>query len=173
MGFGQPLDATPLLLFPGALTLAWGPVVHMIAAGLDVKVDEIVEWHEKRSAERRIEIAAGAVEAGTMAGLRFEVRGMVGGEARIIIEHVTRLDDDLAPDWPQPPGHGGYRVEITGNPNLTAELRMEGEDGDHNTAGLLVTAMRLLNAIPAVCEAPPGLLSPLDLPLVTGKGLMR
>jgi 4-hydroxy-tetrahydrodipicolinate reductase len=32
--------------------------------------------------------------------------------------------------------------------------------------------MRLLNAIPAVCEAPPGLLSTLDLPLVAGRHLM-
>jgi 4-hydroxy-tetrahydrodipicolinate reductase len=32
--------------------------------------------------------------------------------------------------------------------------------------------MRVLNAIPAVCDAPPGLLSVLDLPLVTGKHLM-
>ena len=48
------------------------------------------------------------------------------------------------------------------------ELSMVGEDGDHNTGGLLGTAMRLLNAIPAVCAAPPGLLTPFDLPLVTG-----
>jgi 4-hydroxy-tetrahydrodipicolinate reductase len=30
-----------------------------------------------------------------------------------------------------------------------------------------------LNAIPAVCDADPGLLSVIDLPLVTGRGLMR
>jgi hypothetical protein len=172
MGFGQPLDATPLLLLPGALALAWGPVVHLIAAGLGVEVDEIEEWHERRPAARTFEIAAGTVEEGTMAGLRFEVRGMIGGKPRIVIEHVTRLDDAVAPDWPQPPGHGGYLVEIDGSPRLRCELHMEGEDGDHNSAGLLVTAMRLLNAIPAVCEAPPGLLSTLDLPLVTGRGLL-
>jgi hypothetical protein len=49
---------------------------------------------------------------------------------------------------------------------------MEGESGDHNEAGLLTTAMRVLNAIPAVCEAEPGLLSVLDLPLVSGRGLL-
>ena len=36
-----------------------------------------------------------------------------------------------------------------------------------------MTAMRVLNSVPAVCNAPPGLLSALDLPLVTGVGLMR
>ena len=34
---------------------------------------------------------------------------------------------------------------------------MLGTDGDHNTAGLKATAMRLVNAIPAVVAAPPGL----------------
>ena len=37
-----------------------------------------------------------------MAALRFEVQGIVNGRPAIVVEHVTRLDDDLAPDWPQP-----------------------------------------------------------------------
>lgn len=48
-----------------------------------------------------------------------------------------------------------------------------GTDGDHNTAGLKATAMRLVNAVPAVVGAKPGLVTALDLPLVTGKGLVR
>ena len=39
------------------------------------------------------------------------------------------------------------------------------------SAACVLTATRIVNAIPAVCAAPPGLLSALDLPLVTGKGL--
>ena len=37
---------------------------------------------------------------------------------------------------------------------------------------ILATATRILNAIPAVVAAPPGLLSVLDLPLVTGTHLL-
>ena len=37
MGFGRPMDHTPLLLAPGVLTLAWGGVLQMMAAALDVK----------------------------------------------------------------------------------------------------------------------------------------
>ena len=71
----------------------------------------------------------------------------------MIVEHVTRLDDTLAPDWPQPAGHSGYRVVIRGNPNYTVDVQMMGDDGDHNTAGLVGTAARIVNAIPAVCAA--------------------
>ena len=46
-------------------------------------------------------------------------------------------------------------------------------DDDHNTAGLKATAMRLVNAVPAVVAAGPGLVTALDLPLITGRGLFR
>jgi len=42
-----------------------------------------------------------------------------------------------------------------------------GAQGDHNTAGITGTAMRVVNAIPAVCEATPGIVSILDLPIFT------
>ena len=172
MGFGQALDSTPLLLFPGALSFAWGGVVAMIAEGLGVELEEIRETSERRPAEKTIDIAAGRVEVGTTAALRFEVQGIVNGRPAIVVEHVTRLHDDLAPDWPQPAGHGSYRILIEGSPSLKCELELSDSAGDHNAAGLTVTAMRLLNAIPAVCDARPGLLSTLDLPLVSGRHLM-
>ena len=50
---------------------------------------------------------------------------------------------------------------------------MMGDDGDHNTGGLVGTAGRIVNASPPCAQAEPGLLSVLDLPLVTGKGLLR
>jgi hypothetical protein len=173
MGFGKSLDATPLLLLPGVLSFAWGGVVKVIAAGLGVEIEELREVHERQPAPDRIDLGFGVVEAGTTAAMRFELQGIVHGEPKIIVEHVTRLADELAPEWPQPAGDSGYRVIVTGNPSYTCDVQMMGNDGDHNTAGLVGTAGRLVNAIPAVCAAPPGLLSVLDLPLITGRGLMR
>ncbi|MQA86583.1 MAG: diacylglycerol kinase [Streptosporangiales bacterium] len=171
MGFGGSLEATPILLQPGVLTMAWGSVVRQLAAGLDVDLDGIEESHERVGAPETFEIPSGTIEKGTAAGLRFEVRGLHRGRPTIALEHVTRLRPDLAPGWPQPVGQGSYRVQVTGEPTCTLDLQMLGGDGDHNTAGLEATAMRLVNAIPAVVEAPPGLLTALDLPLVTGRGL--
>jgi len=172
MGFGRPLDDIPMLLQPGVLTMAWGSVVRQIAAGLDVELDGVEEHYERLVAPETFAVAAGTVEKGTAAALRFEVRGILGGRPAIVLEHVTRLRDDLAPHWPQPAGQGCYRVEVHGEPNYTLDLQLLGSDGDHNTAGLKATAMRLVNAVPAVVAAEPGLLSALDLPLVTGHGLL-
>jgi 4-hydroxy-tetrahydrodipicolinate reductase len=172
MGFARPMDETPLLLSPGILSLAWGSVVRQIAAGLDVELEGVEDRHTRLPAPETFEIDAGTVEKGTVAALRFEVRGMKGGRPVIVLEHVTRLRDDLAPDWPQPAGQGCYRVEVRGEPDYTLDLQLLGTNGDHNTAGLKATAMRLVNAVPAVVAAPPGLLTALDLPLITGRGLM-
>lgn len=171
MGFGKPLDDMPLLLTPGTLEFAWGGTVNLLAEGLGVELGTIRSTYEKRPAVKPIRIGEHTVEAGTMAALRFEVQGIVGGKAAIVVEHVTRLDDDLAPEWPT--GNGSYRVLIKGFPNISCELEFEDEHGDHAVGGVVLTATRLVNAIPAVCAAAPGLLSALDLPLVTGRGLYR
>ena len=172
MGFGQPLDQTALLLTPGALGFAWGGILHMIAAGLGETIDEIKEVIERWPAEADFDTDDGPITKGTMAGLRFEVQGWIRGRAAIIVEHVTRMHPDVAPDWPKPSGSGSYRITVDGSPSYVLDFEMMGEDGDHNTGGLVATGMRILNAIPAVCDAPPGMLSTLDLPLVTGRGLL-
>jgi 4-hydroxy-tetrahydrodipicolinate reductase len=173
MGFGMSLDETPFILLPGVLTMAWGSIVHQMAKALDVTLDSVEESYVRFPAPEDFEIPTGTIAKGTQAALRFEVRGMVGGKPALVLEHVTRLRDDLAPEWPQPAGHGCYRVIISGEPNYTVDLQLLGSDGDHNTAGLKATAMRLINALPHVVEAAPGLVTALDLPLVVGKGLVR
>jgi 4-hydroxy-tetrahydrodipicolinate reductase len=168
MGFGKPLDHTPLLLTPGTLAFAWGGTVRLLAEGLGVVLEDVRETHERRPATRPLQILGRTVEPGTMAALRFEVQGIVAGRPAIVVEHVTRLDDALAPEWPT--GRGSYRVVVKGVPAIRCELEFEDERGDHAVGGVLLTATRIVNAIPAVCAAPPGLLSALDLPLVTGRG---
>ena len=171
MGFGADLDATPLLLSPGTLEFAWGGTIRLLADGLGLPLDRIEAWHERRPATRDLVVAGRTVQQGTMAALRFEVRGIVAGKAALVVEHVTRLDDELAPDWPA--GNGSYRVEIRGFPNMSCELEFEDEHGDHAVGGVILTATKIVNAIPAVCAAPPGILKATELPLITGRGLYR
>lgn len=169
MGFGKPLDETPLLLTPGTLSFAWGGTIRLLAEGLGLRLERIEEHYEKRPAESPVTIGGRTVTPGTMAALRFEVRGIVDGTPALVVEHVTRLDDGLAPDWPQ--GAGSYRVLVDGEPAIRCELEFWDARGDHAVGGVILAATRVVNAIPAVCRAAPGLLSALDLPLVTGRGL--
>jgi hypothetical protein len=172
MGFGRPLDDVPMLLLPGVLSIAWGGAIRQLAAGLGIELDGITESYQREPAPEAFDIAVGRVAEGTMAALRFEIRGMSNGRPAIVIEHITRLRPDLRPDWPQPASGGGsYRVEIVGEPSYAVDIVPSSRKGDHNHAAIVGAAGRIVNAIPAVIAAPPGIRTTLDLPLVSGKGL--
>ncbi|TXS96171.1 diacylglycerol kinase [Parahaliea maris] len=169
MGFGGPLDNDNVFGPPGTLPLMWGGTVRLIAEGLGVELDEIRETWERAPTPFSFDALGRTIEKGTCAAVRFEVQGIVGGQPRIVVEHVTRMHDDVVPDWPQ--GHG-YVLNVKGEPNLECRFDMYDSTGDTALAGTGLTATRITNAIPAVCQARTGFLSALDLPLVTGKGLL-
>jgi hypothetical protein len=170
-GFGRPLDYAAPLLQPGMLKGGWGGMVLMLADALGMKLDEIREEHERLPAPESFETAMGTIEAGTCAAVRFEVQGIVDGRPALVAAHVNRLRDDIGPHWDRlsPGKTSGYKIEVKGSPSYTCEIEPMGEDGDHNTAGITGTAMRVVNAIPVVCAAEAGVVSVLDLPHFTAK----
>jgi len=171
MGFGRPVTETPLLFLPGVLGLAWGTALGMIAEGLGIEIDEVVEHWEAEPAPESYDIAAGRIEEGTIAALKFSISGLVAGHPAVVVEHVTRTRDDLRPDWARPAAGGGsYRVEITGEPSYVVDVVPSSEHGDHNHAAIVAACGRIVNAIPDVLAAEPGIRTTLDLPLPTGRG---
>jgi hypothetical protein len=186
LGFGKPPEELPFAATPGVFTFGWGPVLHQLADGLGVRVDDIKETVERTPADISFDTPTGHIAAGTIAGMRSTLSGYVEGNPTFVIDHVSRMHDDIAPDWPQPhisiqprdlgyggaSGRGVYRVEIEGSPSMRCELEMA-DDHDHDLGARMAGASRMVNAIPAVCAAKPGLLSAVDLPLITGTGLVK
>lgn len=186
LGFGKPPEFAAFAAGPGMFAFGWGPVLHQLAAGLGVKIDNIEESIQRIPATESFDTPTGHIEAGTIAAMRSTLTGYLGDKPTFVLDHVTRMRDDVAADWPQPhisippkdlgygpaSGRGLYRVEIEGSPSMRCEFEMA-EGHDHDLGARIAGASRMVNAIPAVCAAPPGLLSALDLPLVTGAGLVR
>jgi hypothetical protein len=176
IGFGGPMDTTPLMLLDVALEMVWAPMVRILAEALALELDTITTHVERRPLERTVEVPGmGTFDAGTQGAFRFEVQGVVDGRPRLVMEHVTRIDDDCAPDWPVSTEPGGiHRVRITGHPNLDVTIHGT-ESGEPGAAGggNATAANRIVNAIPAVCDAPAGPLSVLDLPPITGAAQLR
>jgi 2,4-diaminopentanoate dehydrogenase len=173
VGMGLPMDADPPMVAPTVPTMVWGSSVRMIARALAVELDEIREHVERRPLERTVINQLGTFEAGTQGALRFEVQGIVGGEPRIVVEHVTRIDPQCAPDWPQPTtGAGSHRVVIEGSPRLVVTVEAEEEGGNRAAGGNATAGVRLVAAIPWLCEAPPGIYDALDVPIVPARGRM-
>ena len=155
-GFGQPLDYQSPLFTSGALTEYWGGVVTMVADALRLELDEIREVHEFAAVDRRRRRRRSArSRRAPSPRSASRCRGSSTASPSIVVEHDTRIHDDAAPDWPQCRGGDNcYRVLIEGRPRLTCELDMEDEHG--GDGGLIACSMRVVNAIPAVCAAPPG-----------------
>ena len=174
-GFGQPLDYQGGLKMPGVLRWGWGRCRHHGGRGTrGLNSTTFVRRASSRPLRATISTAFGLVEAGTVGATRARCIGVVDGVEVITIEHVDRIADDLAPDWPK--GRTGatdgiWRVIIDGEPSFDAEFEVGYRPGDnHSDHGLLATGMRAVNAIPLVCEAEPGIVDALHIPLTSPVG---
>jgi hypothetical protein len=128
LGFGKPPEFSAFAAAPGVFTFGWGPVLHQLATGLGVKIDRIEENVERVPAAEPFDTPTGHIAAGTIAAMRSTLTGYVGDKVTFVLDHVTRMRDDIAADWPQPhiciepkdlgyglaSGRGLYRVEIEG-----------------------------------------------------------
>ena len=148
-------------------------MLHTIADGLGVEIDDIHESVERLELEAPVDTIQGRFDQGTQGAFRFEVTGVVAGEPRLVVEHITRIAPGVAPTWPQPAAgkSGEHRVIIEGRPRL--EVSIHATDGSENPAdgGNATAAARLVNVIPALIAAEPGVQGTLDLPPVVGRGL--
>ena len=176
MGIGRPPEFVPLLEHTEILVMSWGATVPMMAHAAGVELDEITTSWEKWVTPTAITTAKGVIDPGAVAAIRFTINGMHGGSPRICLEHVNRVGTDAAPEWPRGNQDDVYRVVIDGTPSITQETAFRFTDGsgrDAAAAGCLATGLRALNAVPAVNQLPPGWVTALDLPLITGVGTIR
>ncbi|WP_228001811.1 NAD(P)H-dependent amine dehydrogenase family protein [Nocardia australiensis] len=167
VGMGQPMDYQPPMTAPGIPTMVWGGQIRLIARALGVDLDEIRETLDRRPLETTITTKTmGEFEARTQGAVRFEVQGIVEGEPRIVIEHVTRIHPSCAPGWPAPPdGAGAHRVIIEGDPRIEVTIEADAEDGNRAAGGNATAVGRLVNSIDWLAAAEPGLYDALDVPL--------
>ena len=165
MGFGRPLDFEPMLKTPGFIEMAWKAPIYLMASGLGVEVEQVRGSLDRELTDRDISVAFGTIEAGTCGAVRTRAAGVVNGREAIVIEHVIRMARDVAPDWPTSECDATYRVDIEGDPDVHCVMTL-GEAAGHGAghAAMVSTAMRVVNAIPYVVDAAPGLLSSLDIP---------
>ncbi|MEZ5571851.1 MAG: hypothetical protein R3E64_07475 [Halioglobus sp.] len=173
IGFGGPMETTPLMLHDFAIEMVWAPMVRLVGEALGEPVEKVEVRVERLPLERTIEVPGmGTFEAGTQGAFRFEVLGLCNGQTRYVLEHITRIDDECAPHWPYPPeGRGCHQVIISGDPDLHVSVHAE----DHFEPGVAgggnaSAANWLVNALPAVCQAKPGVVTVIDLPQITGAG---
>ena len=158
-GFGKPPGFQPLLVTGGFIETMWAPTLQQLADVLGVEIEETRVRYETDSLDHDVETGFGTVAAGTASVVHFEYQALSGGKPFAIVEHVDCVARDVGKQWKQPygPTDLSFRVAVEGDPSFEVELTFR-KGGD------TLSAMPVLNAIPAVCQARPGLLGPLDVP---------
>lgn len=139
----------------------------LIAHSLGVKVDELkLDW-EYSVANELIDRPPFRIEPGCVAAIHASLEAVIEGEARITSHHYIRLFPDVAAEWPQPPGEGGYRIAVDGEPSFITEIAFPVKP---MFAGNIFTGARVALSIPAVCDATAGIQTVATLPYsVTGQ----
>jgi 2,4-diaminopentanoate dehydrogenase len=168
--WGAPLDRRYADGFAArVLAAGMGAPILLLADALGLDLDDLTSSAEIEAIDSDLDLPMGLIRAGTIAGYRFEVAGVKSGTKVLALEHITRLDPAVAPNWPAL-DPGGFRVIVDGRPSFTTSVIFDQEDAA--VAGCIGTAARAVNAIPIVVDAPSGVCSSLDLPAITARGSM-
>jgi len=170
----QEAKGSPML---DLLGYGFGQSIDMLASALGLRLDEHkATTHEMAVATAPIETPVGVLAPGTVAAQRFAWQGLVDGEP-VITVRVNWLMGERHLDPPWTIGGERFEVEVVGDPSIHVTFRglqppFEHADLDRNP-GIVATAMHCVNSIPYLCEAPVGVRTYLDMPLVTGRADAR
>lgn len=150
IGSGLSVDEFQSLVDAGQLGhVGLSQSAALVAHGLGIRWEDIEEKTEPVVADRALKTEFFEIAPGQVAGIRNTAWATANGVERVQLELQMYVG---APDPVD-------EIEIEGEPNLI--VRIPG-----GTPGDLATAAILVNAIPAIADAPPGLLTMLDVPVL-------
>lgn len=151
----------------------FAPSVRLLAQGLGFAIEEVREYRDIALADRDYSFDAGDIAAGMIASVRMRFDGICDGEARVHFSAIWSMPDKAVEDW-QPsipvgsPIRRLTRITVDGDPPIQLDFALTAGE----LPGVTATAARVLNAIPAVCAAKPGILSGLDLVVTSQTSLI-
>jgi len=163
MGFGRP----PAAFDEGRIAhirASFGPSLQLVAQALSLPLDSVEARGETAVARNTVRIAAGTLQAGTVAAQRMTVIGMRGGSPLMRFCANWYCTTDLDPMWNL--RETGWHVTVDGDTPLDVDIRFPVPLERWGAVAPGLTAHRAVNAIPFVCAAPPGIRSTVDLPQI-------
>lgn len=179
MAFGEPVEsisptATDFLAFNSSI---FQEQVWFLADTLGADLDEVTATVEAVAAQEDHQIFDHLLRAGTTAGQRWNWKGLRDGQTRVEIETLWTVGNEYPGHWPKP--RHGWTLTIEGDPSMQAHFfslasfSRAASMEEHVRSANVATAMQVLNAVPAVCEAAPGFATTASLPLIYNAGAMR
>lgn len=145
--------------------------LQMTVEGLGGELEDFRMERHLVTTPEAFEVGGSVIERGTVSGMRFVFSGIVGGRPAVVIDTSWRLHDEhgAGDDWIRTQGEG-WALTLEGEPRVCLEWEIGPKEGvlSRSPYRVLAGSMHAVNSVPAVCEAPPGIATFLDLPLVRG-----
>lgn len=163
MGFGVPADEFDVRRF-GYGAIAFGPTLRLLAETIGLPLDEVTSDGEVAVAARETRIAAGTIEKGAVAAQRMTVTGRRAGDPLLRFAATWYCTENVEPRWPL--RETGWHVSVVGDAPMEVDIRFPVPLERMAAVMPGYTANRAVNAIPAVCAAPPGIRTTADLPQI-------
>ena len=177
VGFGRPIDDSNLQAMTEAGTGVFGEAVRLVADAVGVELDEVRCDAEYAQTTADLDLGSWLIPAGCVAGVYASWKGLVGGKTVVELTVRWRKGQTLEPDWKI--DQDGWVIRIDGRPTVTTKVGFlpppdfQAETiADFMTLGHIMTAMPVINAIPAVVAASPGIVTYNDLPLTLPRGVV-
>ena len=165
MGFGKPDGPTPMdAMHQDSLRSPFYASLRQVADALGVTLSDVRYERENALAGRPVDVAIGRLEPGTVAALKMTFVGVVDGRDFLANSWVWRMSDDVAPGWPT---GDQWLLEIDGDPQLRSCFDLSTGFDAKRPVSLTVATLNV-NAIPALCQAAPGVQTNLTLPVFAG-----
>lgn len=169
IGWGRPANDPGHAADLEKATLPFGDAVEAVAHMFDFTLDEVRCETEFAHATQDLDLPGRPVKKGTVAGVVARWLGIAGGVPVIELNAQWTLSDDITPPWDI---GMAYNIEIRGTPQI--KLRAEVLPDDMSlpmeeliATGFIITALPVVNAIPAVFAARPGIVTYADLRPIT------
>jgi hypothetical protein len=145
--------------------------VNLVAKALNVPVDGFEVLGETANAKERFLLPGGTpIEKGTVAAQRISVSGMRKGKAIIRYRLNWYCITSVDPDWDL--RRSGWRLLIEGETPIDINVTFPVSGGQVSSSMAAITAYRVINAVPYVCAAAPGIRTTADLPNIVPKMTM-
>lgn len=172
IGFGRPANSPGHAQDIKRESAVFGDAIELMSALLKMPIDTIDCQVEFAHATADINAPGRPIDQGCVAGVKINWMGSKSGEVLLENEQVWVAGDNTDATWRI---QHGYILNVQGDPSLhNVMLPMPVGDlanmtpKDFNAVGMRITALPAINAIPAVCNAAPGIQTYSDLPPICG-----
>lgn len=173
LGWGRPMGDPGHAADVEEAVEVFADGVEVLAAMLGVALDETRCAVTFAAATKDLDLTGRPIAEGCVAGIDVRWSGWAGGREVVELAQRWVMSGTLEP--PMPVEHG-YLVEVDADPQIRAKVDIWPDqdlatltpDAIH-AIGMRITGVPVVNAIPAVVAAPPGIATYADLPLITSR----